>query len=218
MKHSCTHWRPCLGPASVPLHSSALLTWGGQHGHHHYGEDELRVGPRLRSHLRAGRELPSDRHLLGQPPATHPGWPAASPPSTARTVPPRPRSPAPTPASRQPAGRARPLCSHSTRPSRAGLRRVRDGLPRHLLAGLRRGDRSGDPLTGGRAAPLPPGPAALRHPFLPSPMLAGTGCSSATPGRTGRAPRWPAASYKLSPTVVPSYGNTNTVISLINFY
>ena len=67
MKHSCTHWRSCLGPASVPVHSSALLTWGGQHGHHHYGEDELRVGPRLRSHLRAGRELPSDRHLLGQP-------------------------------------------------------------------------------------------------------------------------------------------------------
>ena len=64
-----------------------------------------------------GASPPSTLAWLG-PPATHPGWPAATPPSTARAVSPPPRSPAPTPAWQQPAcsGRARPLCSLSTRP------------------------------------------------------------------------------------------------------
>ena len=58
MKHSCTHWRPCLGPASVPLHSSALLTWGGQHGHHHYGSQQAERGHSVRTRRgRVGRDL-----------------------------------------------------------------------------------------------------------------------------------------------------------------
>ena len=57
MKRSCTHWRPCLGPASVPLHSSALLTWGGQHGHHHYGSQQAERGHCVRTRRgRVGRD------------------------------------------------------------------------------------------------------------------------------------------------------------------
>ena len=169
------------GPASLP--SSVLPS--------SHGADSTATTTTTRTSYRLGRASAVTYEADGSFPAiitcsaaTHPGWPAALPPS-ARTAPPRPRSPTPTPASRQPAGRARPLCSHSTRPSRAGLGRSTGRQGSHQGRGAA--------VTRSRAQTTPPS-----SPIPPSTGRA-TPCGSASPSTTPRSGPGGRATRLLTP-------------------